>query len=158
MLGRAAGLYLHDIQKMLGISCLVFSRSVYAMSIASSPVVDGYITCHIRHAIETSSLVDRPIYQRTTHFSPFFPRGYCNRAFLNMMRDTEVVTENTAIRLPENYFPDNDPKKSSALFTWRTCQLALYRNWINWVYPQMTPLQHRRDTCGYCQSSSVSRS
>ena len=41
------------------------------------------------------------------------------------------------IRLPENYFPDNDPEKQP-LFTWRAHANLLYRNWINWVY-QMTP-------------------
>ena len=41
------------------------------------------------------------------------------------------------IRLPENYFPDDDPE-NQPLFTWRSHANLLYRNWINWVY-QMTP-------------------
>lgn len=41
------------------------------------------------------------------------------------------------IRLPENYFPDDDPE-NQPLFTWRSHANLLYRNWLNWVY-QMTP-------------------
>lgn len=41
------------------------------------------------------------------------------------------------IRLPENYFPDDDPERQP-LFTWRAHANLLYRNWLNWVY-QMTP-------------------
>ena len=41
------------------------------------------------------------------------------------------------IRLPENYFPDNDPEQQP-IFTWRAHANLLYRNWLNWVY-QMTP-------------------
>ena len=41
------------------------------------------------------------------------------------------------IRLPENYFPDDDPV-NQPIFTWRAHANLLYRNWLNWVY-QMTP-------------------
>lgn len=41
------------------------------------------------------------------------------------------------IRVPENYFPDDDPEKQP-IFTWRAHANLLYRNWLNWVY-QMTP-------------------
>lgn len=41
------------------------------------------------------------------------------------------------IRIPENYFPDDDPE-CQPLFTWRAHANLLYRNWLNWVY-QMTP-------------------
>ena len=41
------------------------------------------------------------------------------------------------IRLPENYFPDDDPE-DQPIFTWRAHANLLYRNWLNWVY-QMTP-------------------
>ncbi len=41
------------------------------------------------------------------------------------------------IRLPENYFPDNNPE-NQPIFTWRSHANLLYRNWLNWVY-QMTP-------------------
>ena len=43
------------------------------------------------------------------------------------------------IRLPENYFPDDDPE-NQPLFTWRAHANLLYRNWLNWVY-QMTPYE-----------------
>lgn len=41
------------------------------------------------------------------------------------------------IRVPENYFPDDDPEREPP-FTWRAHANLLYRNWLNWVY-QMTP-------------------
>ncbi|WP_077598642.1 homoserine O-succinyltransferase [Olsenella urininfantis] len=41
------------------------------------------------------------------------------------------------IRVPENYFPNDDPEEQP-LFTWRAHANLLYRNWLNWVY-QMTP-------------------
>ena len=41
------------------------------------------------------------------------------------------------IRLPENYFPENNPE-NQPIFTWRSHANLLYRNWLNWVY-QMTP-------------------
>ncbi|SEH48851.1 MULTISPECIES: homoserine O-succinyltransferase [Atopobiaceae] len=41
------------------------------------------------------------------------------------------------IRVPENYFPDDDPERQP-IFTWRAHANLLYRNWLNWVY-QMTP-------------------
>jgi len=43
------------------------------------------------------------------------------------------------IRLPENYFPDDDPERQP-IFTWRAHANLLYRNWLNWVY-QMTPFE-----------------
>ncbi len=41
------------------------------------------------------------------------------------------------IKVPQNYFPDDDPEKQP-IFTWRAHANLLYRNWLNWVY-QMTP-------------------
>ncbi len=43
------------------------------------------------------------------------------------------------IRVPVNYFPDDDPEKQP-IFTWRAHANLLYRNWLNWVY-QMTPYE-----------------
>ena len=43
------------------------------------------------------------------------------------------------IRLPDNYFPDNDPE-NQPIFTWRAHANLLYRNWLNWIY-QMTPYE-----------------
>lgn len=41
------------------------------------------------------------------------------------------------IRVPENYFPDDDPERQPP-FSWRAHANLLYRNWLNWIY-QMTP-------------------
>ena len=46
------------------------------------------------------------------------------------------------IRVPENYFPDNNPERQP-IFTWRAHANLLYRNWLNWVY-QMTPYERER--------------
>ena len=46
------------------------------------------------------------------------------------------------IRLPENYFPDDNPE-NQPIFTWRAHANLLYRNWLNWVY-QMTPYELER--------------
>ncbi|MDO4537364.1 MAG: homoserine O-succinyltransferase [Coriobacteriales bacterium] len=46
------------------------------------------------------------------------------------------------IKMPENYFPDNDPERQP-IFTWRSHANLLYRNWLNWVY-QMTPYELER--------------
>ncbi|MBR2681739.1 MAG: homoserine O-succinyltransferase [Atopobiaceae bacterium] len=46
------------------------------------------------------------------------------------------------IRLPENYFPEDNPE-NQPLFTWRAHANLLYRNWLNWVY-QMTPYDRDR--------------
>lgn len=43
------------------------------------------------------------------------------------------------IRLPENYFPEDNPE-NQPIFTWRSHANLLYRNWLNWVY-QMTPYE-----------------
>lgn len=43
------------------------------------------------------------------------------------------------IRLPENYFPGDNPE-NQPIFTWRSHANLLYRNWLNWVY-QMTPYE-----------------
>ena len=43
------------------------------------------------------------------------------------------------IKLPENYFPENNPE-NQPIFTWRSHANLLYRNWLNWVY-QMTPYE-----------------
>lgn len=46
------------------------------------------------------------------------------------------------IRVPENYFPDDDPEKQP-VFTWRAHANLLYRNWLNWIY-QMTPYEVKK--------------
>ena len=43
------------------------------------------------------------------------------------------------IRVPENYFPDDNPE-NQPLYTWRAHANLLYRNWLMWVY-QMTPYE-----------------
>ena len=42
------------------------------------------------------------------------------------------------IKVPENYFPDNDPTKDP-LVTWRSHANLLYSNWLNYFVYQTTP-------------------
>lgn len=42
------------------------------------------------------------------------------------------------IKIPENYFPDNDPTKEP-LVTWRSHANLLYSNWLNYFVYQTTP-------------------
>lgn len=42
------------------------------------------------------------------------------------------------IKMPENYFPDNDPTKEP-LVTWRSHANLLYSNWLNYFVYQTTP-------------------
>ncbi len=48
------------------------------------------------------------------------------------------LSENKPIKLPENYFPNNDPKKAP-LVTWRSHANLLYSNWLNYFVYQTTP-------------------
>ena len=42
------------------------------------------------------------------------------------------------IAVPENYFPDNDPK-NSPLFNWGCSANLFYANWLNYCVYQRTP-------------------
>lgn len=42
-----------------------------------------------------------------------------------------------SVKLPQNYFPDNDPKQTPPM-TWRAHRTLLFQNWLNLVY-QGTP-------------------
>ena len=53
------------------------------------------------------------------------------------------------IRVPENYFPDDDPEKQP-VFTWRAHANLLYRNWLNWTLPD-DAVRVREDPRGHCR-------
>ena len=42
------------------------------------------------------------------------------------------------VRLPENYFPGDDPE-ARPLLTWRSHSNNLYSNWLNYYVYQATP-------------------
>ena len=46
--------------------------------------------------------------------------------------------ENKPIKLPENYFPNDDPK-NPPLVSWRAHANLLYSNWLNYFVYQTTP-------------------
>ena len=51
------------------------------------------------------------------------------------LRDVAAGVE---IRLPENYFPDNDPGREPVM-NWRSCAHLLYGNWLNYCVYQSVP-------------------
>ena len=107
---------------------------------------------HSRHAaIETVDLAEHPELQVLSEGFDTGPALIATRDFHEIYvtghfeygRDT-LATEywrdfhrGMPIKLPYNYFPDNNPE-NQPIFTWRAHANLLYRNWLNWVY-QMTP-------------------
>ena len=109
---------------------------------------------HSRHAaIDTGYLADHPELQVLSEGFSSGPALIATRDFHQIYvtghfeygRDTLAQEywrdfhKGLPIRLPENYFPDDDPE-NQPLFTWRAHANLLYRNWLNWVY-QMTPYE-----------------
>ena len=107
---------------------------------------------HSRHAaIETIDLAEHPELQVLSEGFATGPALVATRDFHEIYvtghfeygRDTLAAEywrdfkAGKPIKLPENYFPDNNPE-NQPLFTWRAHANLLYRNWLNWVY-QMTP-------------------
>ena len=46
------------------------------------------------------------------------------------------------IRVPANYFPDDDPNRKPVV-SWRSCAHLLYSNWLNYFVYQTTPYDIR---------------
>ncbi|MBQ6651615.1 MAG: homoserine O-succinyltransferase [Atopobiaceae bacterium] len=112
---------------------------------------------HSRHAaIDTNALAEHPELQALSESFRTGPALIATRDFHEIYvtghfeygRDT-LANEywrdfhaGLPIKLPLNYFPDDDPENQPRL-TWRGHANLLYRNWINWVY-QMTPYEFER--------------
>ena len=112
---------------------------------------------HSRHAaIDTSALAKHPELHVLSESFKTGPAILATRDFHEVYvtghfeygRDTLAqefwrdFRKGLPIRVPEHYFPDDDPEKQP-LFTWRAHANLLYRNWLNWVY-QMTPYERAR--------------
>ena len=112
---------------------------------------------HSRHAaIDTSALAEHPQLQVLSEGFDSGPALLATRDFHEVYvtghfeygRDTLAnefwrdFNKGLPIRVPVNYFPDDDPEKQP-IFTWRAHANLLYRNWLNWVY-QMTPYELER--------------
>ncbi len=112
---------------------------------------------HSRHAaIDTSALAEHPELQVLSEGFDSGPALLATRDFHEVYvtghfeygRDTLAgefwrdFNKGLPIRVPVNYFPDDDPEKQP-IFTWRAHANLLYRNWLNWVY-QMTPYELER--------------
>ena len=147
--------YLHDIPKNMLVAKLfgIFpQRLCDEYCFLTNGFDEVHYMPHSRHAaIETSALVDHPELAVLSEGFTSGPALLATRDFHEIFvtghfeYDRDTLAEEywrdfhkgLPIRLPENYFPDNDPEKQP-LFTWRAHANLLYRNWINWVY-QMTP-------------------
>lgn len=107
---------------------------------------------HSRHAaIEPSDLTEHPELQVLSKGFETGPALIATRDFHQVFvtghfeygRDTLAdeywrdFKAGLPIRLPQNYFPDDNPE-NQPIFTWRSHANLLYRNWLNWMY-QMTP-------------------
>ena len=112
---------------------------------------------HSRHAaIDTAALAEHPQLQVLSEGFDSGPALLATRDFHEVYvtghfeygRDTLAnefwrdFNKGLPIRVPVNYFPDDDPEKQP-IFTWRAHANLLYRNWLNWVY-QMTPYELER--------------
>lgn len=112
---------------------------------------------HSRHAaIETNDLANHPELQVLSEGFATGPALVATRDFHEIYvtghfeygRDTLAQEfwrdfhRGMPIRVPENYFPDDNPE-NQPIFTWRAHANLLYRNWLNWVY-QMTPYEFDR--------------
>lgn len=69
----------------------------------------------------------------------FFCTGHCEYDSDTLAREYFRDKEKgLPIKLPYNYFPDNDPKKTP-LITWRGAGSLLFQNWLNYFVYQKTP-------------------
>ena len=154
--GAMAGLYhLYGIRKrMLGSKLFgVFpQRLCDEYNFLTNGFDEIHYMPHSRHAaLETSDLAMHPEPQVLSEGLTSGPAIIATRDFHEVYvtghfeygRDTlgqefwRDFHKGLPIRVPENYFPDDDPERQP-LFTWRAHANLLYRNWLNWVY-QMTP-------------------
>ncbi len=154
--GAMAGLYhLHGIRKKQLPAKLfgVFSQRLCdEYSFLTNGFDEVHYMPHSRHAaIETTDLAQHPELKTLSEGFDSGPALIATRDFHEIYvtghfeygRDTlsdefwRDFKKGLPIKVPQNYFPDDDPEKQP-LFTWRAHANLLYRNWLNWVY-QMTP-------------------
>ena len=159
--GALAGLYhLYGIpKKMLGSKLFgVFKQRLCdEYNFLTNGFDEVHYMPHSRHAaIDTAALAEHPELQVLSEAVTSGPAIIATRDFHEVYvtghfeygRDTlssefwRDFHKGLPIRVPENYFPDDDPEKQP-IFTWRAHANLLYRNWLNWIY-QMTPYELER--------------
>ena len=159
--GALAGLYhLYGIpKKMLGSKLFgVFKQRLCdEYNFLTNGFDEVHYMPHSRHAaIDTAALAEHPELQVLSEGFTSGPAIIATRDFHEVYvtghfeygRDTlgsefwRDFHKGLPIRVPENYFPDDDPEKQP-IFTWRAHANLLYRNWLNWIY-QMTPYELER--------------
>ena len=71
----------------------------------------------------------------------FYCTGHCEYDSDTLAREYfRDLQKGLDIKMPENYFPDNDPKKTP-LITWRGAGSLLFQNWLNYFVYQRTPYE-----------------
>jgi homoserine O-succinyltransferase len=74
----------------------------------------------------------------TDDYSKIFIMGHSEYDPLTLKKEYDRdVSQNKAINIPINYYPDNDPSKRPYV-KWRSHANLLFKNWINVIY-QETP-------------------
>ena len=73
--------------------------------------------------------------------SNFYCTGQCEYDGDTLAREYfRDLQKGLSIRMPYNYFPDDDPKKTP-LITWRGAGSLLFQNWLNYFVYQRTPYE-----------------
>ena len=155
--GAQAGLYYHFgidkeplPEKMFGI----FPHKVdYKRSMLFRGFDDTFMVPHSRHTtvrrerIEAepalkilASSEEAGVYAITTKKGrQIFITGHSE--YDAMTLDAEYrrdLSQGKPIQIPQNYYPENDPKKKPKV-SWRSCANLLYSNWLNYFVYQTTP-------------------
>ena len=104
---------LEDIQKVPELELLAISQQAGVFAVKSADNRRFFITGH-------------PEYDPETLANEYF-------------RD---VNKGIDINIPDNYFPNNDPKQAP-LVRWRTAAQLFYTNWLNYYVYQTTPYDVR---------------
>ncbi len=155
--GACAGLYYHyGIQKRI-FSEKIFGVFPHIITKQKSPLFRGmddvFYAPHSRYiGIRTDDLFSHPeleLMAASKEAGPFMIKSQDNRHFF-MFGHPEYDADTLAneywrdvkkgldVKLPVNYFPDDDPTRAP-IVTWRSTGQLIFSNWLNFYVYQTTP-------------------
>ncbi|MBE5860976.1 MAG: homoserine O-succinyltransferase [Butyrivibrio sp.] len=157
--GAQAGLYYHyGIQKRM-LPEKVFGLFEHRVENRKVPLVRGFddvfLMPHSRHtespAADIHACKDLVVLAESTAVGVFlcmsrdgkniFVMGHAEYDRLTLHNEyIRDLNKNLPIKMPENYYPDNNPDNTPKL-TWRSHCNNLYANWIDYYVYQATPYQ-----------------
>jgi len=108
---RAACFHDEDIRKVPELEILAISERAGASIMKTQDSSQFFMTCHPEYDADTLAL--------------------------EYYRDLE---KGLSIKIPENYFPDDDPKQPPVV-RWRSTGQLIFSNWLNYYVYQSTPYQ-----------------